>query len=130
MIELARQTEMPPDPLAWLYQAVRYRAINLHRSEKRRERRENESAWRQEPWFIDTPRQAMDAAEVQTALKSLSELEREIVVAKLWGGLTFEQVGELTRQSSSTVHRHYHTALKHLKKKLSGIAQAGVRHES
>ena len=129
MIELARQTEMPPDPVAWLYQAVRYRAINLHRSEKRRSQREHATAWRREPWFVDTQDQAIDVAAVQDALNSLSELEREIVVAKLWGGLTFEQIGELTRQSSSTVHRHYHTALELLKKKLSGIARAGVRHE-
>ena len=37
--------------------------------------------------------------------------QREVIVAQLWGGLTFEQVGELMGSSSSTAHRLYQAGL-------------------
>ena len=47
---------------------------------------------------------AIDGATASGALQTLPLEQREAIVAHLWGGLTFEQVGELAGASSSTVH--------------------------
>jgi DNA-directed RNA polymerase specialized sigma24 family protein len=44
--------------------------------------------------------------------------QRETLVAHLWGGLTFEQIGELTGVSSSTAHRRYLAGLSALRERL------------
>ena len=36
MIELAKQPEFPVEPVAWLYRAVRFRAMSQHRGERER----------------------------------------------------------------------------------------------
>lgn len=121
MIELARQDEFPPDPVAWLYQAVRFRAINLHRNAQRRIRREQEVALVQGSFFVSSPQQAIDSEDLERALKTLSELQRAIIIARIWGGLTFEQIAELNQLSSSTVHRRYREAIEELKQKIDGV---------
>ena len=129
MIELSRQNELPPDPVAWLYQAVRFRAINLQRGERRRNEREREVAFDRRPFFVDAMQSDADAAELEVALKRLPEDLREIVTAKVWGGLTFEQIGQLNGGSSSSVHRRYHQALEKLKEQISGISCRGFQNE-
>lgn len=118
MVELARQPEMPSEPVGWLYRTVRFRAINLHRSEHRRCEREQSVAAQSDPFFTPNPSEALEGAEVELVLQRLSERNQEIVVARVWGGLSFEQIGELTRLSSSTVHRHYQASLEEMKKYL------------
>ena len=127
MIELSRQSELPPDPVAWLYQAVRFKAINLHRGERRRNKREREVALDRQHFFMDAMQSDTDAAELEVALKGLPEDLREIVIAKVWGGLTFEQIGYLNGGSSSGIHRRYHEALEKLKEQISGIAYRGFK---
>ena len=129
MIELSHQSELPPDPVAWLYQAVRFRSINLHRGERRRNEREREVALDRRPYFVDTMKSDTDAAELEIAMKALPEDVREIVIARIWGGLTFEQISQLNGQSSSSVHRRYHEALDQLKENISGIPCRGSNNE-
>ena len=52
------------------------------------------------------------------ALQRLPIEQRETLVAHLWGGLTFEQIGELTGVSSSTAHRRYLAGLESLRERL------------
>ena len=128
-IDLSRQSEFPPDPVAWLYQAVRFRAINLNRGERRRKNREQQIASDKEPFFVSTPEQFIDARELEQALRTLQNDQREIVVARIWGELTFEQISVINGISSSTVHRRYHEALKELKRNLESIIVEGVISE-
>jgi RNA polymerase sigma-70 factor (ECF subfamily) len=60
----------------------------------------------------------LDIEAATTALQALPLELREIVVAHLWGGLSFEQIGELAGVSASTAHRHYTAALQVLRRKL------------
>jgi RNA polymerase sigma-70 factor (ECF subfamily) len=118
MIELANQSEMPSEPIAWLYRAVRFRAMNLHRSERRRHEREQVVADQKEPFFVQDSVTDIDVARLETALQRLTEQNREIIVARIWGELSFEQIAELTNLSSSSVHRHYRDSLETLKQHL------------
>lgn len=52
-------------------------------------------------------------------LETLAPEQREVVVAYLWGGLTFAEIGRLMGISDSSAHRRYLEALKKLRNKLS-----------
>ena len=57
----------------------------------------------------------LDAESAADALVGLPEELREPIVAHLWGGLTFRQIGELTDTSESTAHRRYQDALRRVR---------------
>ena len=65
------------------------------------------------------PEQADEARLAAAALESLPQQQRELVVAHIWGGLTFEQIGHLMGISGSTAHRQYHESLAAIRKRLS-----------
>ena len=48
-------------------------------------------------------------------LKSLPIEEREVVVLRIWGGRSFEEIAELIGKSTSTAHRRFETGLKTLR---------------
>ena len=50
--------------------------------------------------------------------ESLPLEQREVIVAHLWGGLTFEQIGELSGCSASTAHRQYTAGLSAIRERL------------
>lgn len=106
----------PADPVAWMYRVVRNRAISVGRSERRRRRREEQVAG--QSWFVSTPGERLDAAAATVALRHLPDDEREAVVAHVWGGLSFAQIGELTNSSAATAHRRYVAGLTNLRSRL------------
>jgi RNA polymerase sigma factor (sigma-70 family) len=124
LIELARQRPVPDQPVAWLYRVVRNRAISRARSARRREHHES-LASRLRP-SETTPRYAAadrsDALagpdELAAAVATLDDEIREVVVARTWGGLGFEQIAELVGCSTSTAHRRYVAGLAALRERL------------
>jgi RNA polymerase sigma-70 factor (ECF subfamily) len=64
-----------------------------------------------EPWFSDDASGRLAAAEVTALLWQLDPLDREILVARVWGGLSFEEVVAVVDRPLSTVHRRYRQAL-------------------
>ncbi|MGO8748949.1 MAG: RNA polymerase sigma factor [Thermoguttaceae bacterium] len=119
VIELAAQRELPQDDVAWLYGVVRHKAISAARSERRRKQREDRVAEGRTESFCALPEQADEARLAAAALESLPQQQRELVVAHIWGGLTFEQIGHLMGISGSTAHRQYHESLAAIRKRLS-----------
>jgi RNA polymerase sigma factor (sigma-70 family) len=117
-VKLAAQRPQPNDPVAWLYQVVRNGALTASRADRRRRRHETDAAARRPAWFAPSENAALDGAAAAAALQTLPIEEREVVVAHLWGGLTFEQVGRLAGVSSSTAHRRYLNALSTLRERL------------
>ena len=57
----------------------------------------------------------LDAALASEALAKLPLEQREVIVAHLWGGLTFEQIAELTGGSAATAWRRYGAGLAELR---------------
>jgi DNA-directed RNA polymerase specialized sigma24 family protein len=47
-------------------------------------------------------------------LQRLPAIEREIVVARIWGELPFDRIAELVEISTSAAHRRYQRALSRL----------------
>jgi RNA polymerase sigma-70 factor (ECF subfamily) len=120
LIELARQPNLPDSPVAWLYRVVRNRAIGQHRASRRRERREELAARLRarssDRRDIETE---TSAAELAAAIDSLSEELREVMIARTWGGLNFEEIARLAGCSTSTAHRRYEAGLAALRERLT-----------
>ncbi len=115
-IDLAANVELPSNPAAWLFTVVRRRAISQMRIDRRR--RQHEQAAGAELFERRQTRHA--TAEIAAVV--LAELpldEREIVIAHLWGRLTFEEIGELVGTSSSTAQRRFDATVSRLREKLN-----------
>src|SRR5262249_31975289 len=111
-----------PDPvLPWLFRVVRNGAISASRTERRRRLREREVAARSAPWFLPDATLEVDAALLHPALVALPAEERGVIVADVWGGLTFEQVGDLTGCSTSMAYRRYSAGLETLRARLGEV---------
>jgi RNA polymerase sigma factor (sigma-70 family) len=118
LIELVQQTRPPDDAVAWLYRVVRNKALSASRSARRRKRHETAAASGRAAWFERSAADAIDARVAAAALESLPIEQREVVVARVWGGLSFGQIGPLVGASQSAVHRRYVAALAALRQKL------------
>ena len=112
-LRLMRLAEPPQAPVAWLFAAVR-NASNQHlRVQRRRKNRENVSLAEKKPWFSP----AEGEGELVAELQSLPFNCRTVIVAKIWGNLTFEQIAATIGSSKSSAHRKYNEGLALLKKK-------------
>lgn len=115
---LARQGSPPDNGRAWLYRVVRNQALTAARTAARRKRRE-ERASAPEAWFSRADDQ-LDAQEATRVLAELPLETREVIVARLWGGLTFEEIAGLVGCSLPTAHRRYQAGLAQLRERLDG----------
>jgi RNA polymerase sigma-70 factor (ECF subfamily) len=121
-LKLARQPRPPESPAAWLFRAVRNGAINAAVAARRRRRHESEAATGGRGWFHasvdESVSHPIDPDVAQDELQHLPLDQREVIVAHLWGGLTFEQIGKISGTSSSGAHRLYAAGLSALRERL------------
>ena len=111
----------PTNPAAWLFRVVRNGAIDAGKAERRRSRHETTAASRTDAWFEADPSggpDTIDPDQAASELKTLPLAEREVIIAHLWGGLTFEQVATVAGCSSSAAHRLYSRGLSTLRERL------------
>jgi RNA polymerase sigma factor (sigma-70 family) len=118
VLQLVRQAALPDDPAAWLYRVVRNLALNASRSQQRRVRRETAAGADRPQWFTASDDDRLDASEAALALGELPVEQRETIVARLWGGLSFEEIARLSGSSTSSVHRWYQKGLETLRERL------------
>lgn len=119
LIELLRQNPVPDNRVAWLYKTVRRRAMNLARGEHRRAKHHRRASRQRESWFLPADDTLDEPIDLEPFLAELPQLEREIVVARIWGALSFGQIAELVDRSTSSVHRRYQRALTELGKMIT-----------
>ena len=130
-VKLAGQTALPDSIAAWLYRVVKNAAINRAKSEQRRTKHEQLAAEKLAADRRRIPGQSFDSyqqEELETALAVLAANDRELIVLRIWSQLTWEEIGNLTDQSSSSAHRHYVAALEKLKKKLEQPCPTNTIH--
>ncbi len=125
-IDLANSPVAPDRPKAWLYTTTRRKAQNIARAELRRRRHhaqasvgqpqivQSATVETQSAWFRPT-HESLLAEEVARGLESLNGEQREILVARIWGELSFEELATLLGCSLSSAHRRYSNALGALK---------------
>jgi RNA polymerase sigma-70 factor (ECF subfamily) len=117
-VRLAQQSSPPESPLPWLYRVIRNQMLANRRGDNRRRQRETRSS-ASESWFIAADDQ-LDAQEATLLLAKLALDLREVIVARLWGGLTFAEIAELVGCSLATAQRRYQTGLIELRERLEG----------
>jgi RNA polymerase sigma-70 factor (ECF subfamily) len=124
-VKLARLRAQPQQPIPWLFRVVRNAAINAGRNQ--RNRRRLEARWpAEETWFASDD-ERLDA---QNATRLLAELEievREVIIARFWGDLKFEEIAAMQGCSLGTAHRRYVRGLTLLYERLEG---QWTRHNS
>ena len=105
-----------------LYAAVRSAALDLLRKRSRRATRE--AQFHNEPSFAPTTlfQAAADEEEgrasISGAMARLSAPQREVLVLKIWGELTFQQIAETVGESINTVAARYRSGLQALRRVL------------
>ena len=108
-VKLSQSRTEADQIVPWLFRVVRNAAINAGRADRNRRRREA-SRVVEEAWFASVD----DQLDAQAATRWLAELEedaREVIICRIWGGLTFEEIAQLQGCSVSTAHRRYQAGL-------------------
>lgn len=98
------------DPTAYLYRCTKNAALNRQRGDKRRRKREVTAASEAIKFVLPITPTFEDCDESQAlteALGGLPEDQRQVVVMKIWGGLTFAQVAEACEVSPNTAASRY-----------------------
>jgi RNA polymerase sigma-70 factor (ECF subfamily) len=117
-VKLMYQKVFPDNPVAWLYTTVRNLSNNELRAQHRRKRREFDVQTEKGLFDLPDTEQKEDAEQLIRELESLDLEYREISVAKIWGGLTFDEIAVMVGTSRSGVHRRYQEGLRRLVEKL------------
>jgi RNA polymerase sigma factor (sigma-70 family) len=119
-LKLVRRGRPPRDAGAWLYRVVRNGAIDAAKLARRRHERET-AAGRSVRWFVEPEVDGLDAETAVAALQRLPAEEREVIVARHWGGLSFEQIALVVGCSASTAFRRYAAGVDNLRERLGVI---------
>jgi len=124
-MKLAKKNVTPKgDPVSYVFATVRNAALDRLRKRKRvvdvpefvfDEERSNE------------PKPGMELQEqernfiIRKEIEKLDEPQREVIVMKLFSGLTFEQISEILNEPLSTVSSRYARTLKSLKYRMEAL---------
>ena len=112
------------DPVAYLFASVKHAAMDFQRGGRRRVRREEAVAFARSetagggPMFSSPLEQAERRLAVEAALATLPEPQREVLVLKIWAGLTFPQIARALDVPPDTAASRYRYALEKLRTQL------------
>ncbi len=110
-VRLLSQGRPPANVKAWLYRCVRNAAISAARSAARRRRRERCAAQDEHQWFEPGADDRIDAAAAQAALSALPAQQREVILLRIWSGMTLAEIAQVTGAPVSTVFDQYRAGL-------------------
>lgn len=113
---LATQEPSPDNPVAWLYRVCRNLAEKQRISDGRRRRREHE--WAQAKLATSDCADPSYLTEALAVVEGLEQELREVLVARLWGRLSLEEVGKLCGISTATAFRRYEASLQAVRAKM------------
>ncbi len=117
-----RHTGAPSPPSAFVFATIRRRAVDLARSQTRRAGRESATAEGAETcWFDVSAEDRERVFLVQNAMMRLPEIHREVITLKLWGDLTFAEIGEVLGIPANTAASRYRYALAEMRKLMKEV---------
>ncbi len=103
-----------------LYMAVKHSALDAGRRNRRRQDRETKTAADEvgasASWFEHDTESAERAAELQRAMETLPIEQREVLLMKIWGDMTFQAIAEALEISPNTAASRYRYALEGLRR--------------
>ena len=90
----------------YLFRAVRNRVLNQIRNRSREVALGDEAQW------LESPSASTETAlALQSALRTLPEDQREVIVLRVWGQMTFEEVAGVVGTSPNTAASRYRYGL-------------------
>jgi RNA polymerase sigma-70 factor (ECF subfamily) len=108
------------DPVAYLYACVKHCALDAHRGRKRRQVREHATARPEaDSLFVAPIEQDERRAAIEAALRNLPANQAEVLLMKIWGGLSFPQIAIALETSPNTAASRYRYALAKLREQLA-----------
>lgn len=115
-----RSRDRAADPTAYLFACVKRCALDWVRTRGRQTRREAAAAKPEGGSLFDGPlEQAERRAAVAAALDTLPDTQREVLVMKVWGGLTFPQIAAALGIPADTAASRFRYALSKLRERLA-----------
>jgi RNA polymerase sigma-70 factor, ECF subfamily len=116
---LQGRTAMPDSPVAYLYRAVRNTALNARRNGVRDAPLDDAR-----PWLVHRGGDREAALALQAALIELPDEQREVVVMRIWSGMTLDEVAAAAGVSLNTAASRYRYALRKLRERLQPYEKA------
>lgn len=113
------QRHLSGDPKALLVTSIRRAAIDLARRDDRRTAREEFTADENICFFEYTPASDERVQLIQSALGRLPEAQREVLVLKIWGELTFDEIARELDIPLNTAASRYRYALAALRQEMT-----------
>jgi RNA polymerase sigma-70 factor (ECF subfamily) len=119
-IRFWRSRERVAEPTAYLYACVKNCALHWQRGRNRQCRREQVAARPEaETWFAASLEHEERRAAIDAALRNVPENQREVLVMKIWGDLSFVQIALALRIPANTAASRYRYALAKLREQLA-----------
>jgi RNA polymerase sigma-70 factor (ECF subfamily) len=110
---LSAEMTMPDAPVAYVYRAVRNAALDARRNGLRMAQLDPQSSV-----FRHRGGNQEAALALEKALAELPEEQREVVVMRVWSGLTLEEIAAAAGAPLNTIASRYRYALEKLREKL------------
>jgi RNA polymerase sigma-70 factor (ECF subfamily) len=117
VVEAMSRNEASLPPMAVVFSTIHRRAIDQARSEDRRAAREFkivESG--PQVWFDNDVETREQSQLIQSAMKQLPDIYREVVTLKVWGELTFAEIAGMLAIPQNTAASRYRYGLEQLRK--------------
>jgi RNA polymerase sigma-70 factor (ECF subfamily) len=112
---LVKSVITPDDPRSYLYRAVRNATLNVQRSRSRHVELDSEPAW-----FEGSSGNTGEGLAVEAALKELPNEQRDVIVLRIWGGMTLEEAAAVLEIPANTAASRYRYGLARLRERLRG----------
>jgi RNA polymerase sigma-70 factor (ECF subfamily) len=116
---MSGRTTLPDEPRPYLFRAVRNTCLNSLRAGSRESAVEHP-----EPIFVARDGLAALVPDLENALAELPEEQREVVVLRIWGGLTLDAVARVAGVSPNTAASRYRYGLSKLRQRLGARVEA------
>jgi RNA polymerase sigma-70 factor (ECF subfamily) len=105
---------VPVDPRPYLFRAVRNAVLNRRRGDSRHVPIEHAD----DHWFEAQNGRLETALALETALRTLPEDQREVVVLHVWGDMTFEEIAAVVGIPPNTAASRYRYGLAKLREQM------------
>lgn len=109
--------------LAAAFTQIRRAAVDQARRNIRRANRENRAleldGTTDAVWFQDSIEQDERSQQIESAIQTLPDYYKEVIILKIWGELTFEQIAETLDIPMNTAASRYRYALEKLRRTLT-----------
>jgi RNA polymerase sigma-70 factor (ECF subfamily) len=112
-LKLLGRRDLPQDARPYLFKAVRNQALNAKRGGDRMTSLESAE------WLVKPEGMVEAGIEVERALQELPAEQREVVVMRIWGQMTSEEVATVLGLSVNTAASRYRYALGRLRERLT-----------